>query len=192
MHGKPRIQGEALLEPPVDADAELALEQAVGTTASGGVLFLLWLVAELELPDRFADDPAFGAHPVHWWLYQLALAAAGVAPDDPAALAFAGQPPGSVPASLWDPAAPADLAQIAELVDRSGLALAARLDRDAAEAPALLTWICDRPARIVADPGWIEAEFDLARVDTGLRRVGLDLDPGYLPWLGVVLRFRYA
>ena len=46
-------------------------------------------------------------------------------------------------------------------------------------------------AAIVADPGWLEAHFPLSTVSIDLRRAGLDLDPGYLPWLGVVVRFVY-
>jgi hypothetical protein len=30
------------------------------------------------------------------------------------------------------------------------------------------------------------------QVSTVVRRAGLDLDPGYRPWLGVVVRFRYV
>jgi hypothetical protein len=45
---------------------------------------------------------------------------------------------------------------------------------------------------VVADPGWIEIRLDLREVATDVRRVGLDLDPGWLPWLGVVMRFAYA
>jgi hypothetical protein len=49
-----------------------------------------------------------------------------------------------------------------------------------------------RRAEIVADPGWIEARLALEEIDTRVRRAGLDLDPGYLPWLGVVVKFRYV
>ena len=48
-----------------------------------------------------------------------------------------------------------------------------------------------RRARITADPGWIDVHFSLRDVSTELRRAALDLDPGFLPWLGVVLRIRY-
>jgi len=49
-----------------------------------------------------------------------------------------------------------------------------------------------RRARIVADPGWIEVHLSLDDVDLDLRRAGLDLDPGWLPWLGAVVRFVYG
>ena len=41
------------------------------------------------------------------------------------------------------------------------------------------------------ESGWIELHLPLAGVDTAIRRLGLDLDPGFLPWLGCVLRICY-
>ena len=49
-----------------------------------------------------------------------------------------------------------------------------------------------RVAEIVVDPGWIEVRLQLEEVDVDLRRAGLDLDPGWLPWLGAVVRFVYG
>jgi hypothetical protein len=60
------------------------------------------------------------------------------------------------------------------------------------ERAAMLEKVCRRPARVLADPGWIEIHFSLDDVDTTLRRARLDLDPGFVPWLGVVLRFVYG
>ena len=57
--------------------------------------------------------------------------------------------------------------------------------------PALLSRLLCRDARISADPGWIDVHFALRDVSVDLRRAALDLDPGFLPWLGVVLRYRY-
>jgi len=56
---------------------------------------------------------------------------------------------------------------------------------------ALIEFVCRRRAEIVADPGWIEVRFSLDEVATEIRRAGLDLDQGYVPWLGVVVRFIY-
>jgi hypothetical protein len=59
------------------------------------------------------------------------------------------------------------------------------------EDEELLDKVCRRRARVLADPGWIEIHFSLDDVETTLRRARLDLDPGFVPWLGVVLRFVY-
>lgn len=53
-------------------------------------------------------------------------------------------------------------------------------------------------ANVVRRPGWIvwdrthvEVWMPLSRVDLRIRRAGLDLDPGWVPWLGRVIRFYY-
>jgi hypothetical protein len=49
-----------------------------------------------------------------------------------------------------------------------------------------------RGAVVAADPGWIEVRFSLRDLDPAIRRAGLDLDPGWLPWLGTVVSFAYV
>ena len=113
--------------------------------------------------------------------------------DNPAALAFAGLPPGSEPPSAGQPS-PSDEEQreldgyVAEIVAalRESLGDSGRDDR------ALVEYVCARECEVVADPGWIEARFSIEDVTLDIRRAGLDLDPGYLPWLGIVLRFVYG
>lgn len=51
--------------------------------------------------------------------------------------------------------------------------------------------LCCRYAKLLIDDGWLELVFDLDRVDTEIRRAGLDLDPGFVPWLGKVVKIRY-
>ena len=73
--------------------------------------------------------------------------------------------------------------------------LRARLEgRELAAVPetALLAAVVYRRAEIVADPGWIDVELDLDEVSVDLRAAGLDLDPGWLPAIGCVVRFRYV
>jgi len=49
-----------------------------------------------------------------------------------------------------------------------------------------------RPAHLALTPTHVDLHFDLAQADLRLRRAGLDLDPGWLPWLGRVVSFHYA
>ena len=51
--------------------------------------------------------------------------------------------------------------------------------------------VAKRDAAVDRKPGWIEIHLSLADVDLDIRRAGLDIDPGWLPWLGRVVRFRY-
>ena len=48
------------------------------------------------------------------------------------------------------------------------------------------------PMRWLAEMGWIEVHLRLDDVDVDARRAGLDLDPGWVSWLGVVVRFVYV
>jgi hypothetical protein len=54
-----------------------------------------------------------------------------------------------------------------------------------------VTTVCQRPGRLRFEPGWIELHLSIDHVDTRIRRLGLDVDPGYLPWLGCVVRICY-
>lgn len=153
-------------------------------TSHGGLLFLLHLVDALRWPERFGAA-------LEVVLHSVAVTLLPVEPDDAAALAFAGKRPGDE--APEPPEATLELAPLrAELL----AALRARLVRAGVEASpsdgALLELVCHRRAVITADPGWFDVEFELQQVSPALRRAGLDLDPGWLPWLGVVVRFRYA
>jgi hypothetical protein len=171
------------------------------------VLFLLSVLDELDVPDRLADslgdddEPGLGG-----LLHRLAMdLVARALPDaepphpwDPALLAFCGHPDGDPPAppGADDPARrrAAELA-LADQVGRILAELRSRLEPEDAPARSdalLLLAVCHRHAVIDASPGWIDVELDLDEVTVEVRRAGLDLDPGYLPWLGSVVMFRYA
>jgi hypothetical protein len=120
--------------------------------------------------------------------------------DDAAALAFAGLAPDSTPPSQTEePLIDEGLTVIAAARAHLILALRNRLaQRPHTEAllalddDALSEFVWRRDARILADPGWLEIRFSLDDVSTEIRGAGLDLDPGWVPWLGVVMRFIYA
>ena len=58
------------------------------------------------------------------------------------------------------------------------------LDRPDRRRTRSLDVVCRRRGEIVADPGWIEVRLPLDEVSVEVRRAGLDLDPGWIPWLG--------
>ncbi|MCO6457758.1 MAG: hypothetical protein J5I93_20835 [Pirellulaceae bacterium] len=201
--------------PAQSAPAELANHAAIGrrqraVTQAGGLLLLIHVIDQLEIPRAVVAGgrwPALAARPLRWVLHQLALRLAGVEPGDAAALALAGLSPGSRPPSLDSPApTPAELAELQRMGDTIVQATrqrlldfaAARRGREVERSSEmslpddrLLEWLIHRPARLEADPGWIAAYFDLRDVSTEIRGAGLDLDPGYVPWLGVVIKFHY-
>ena len=88
-------------------------------------------------------------------------------------------------------------------------AVCAPILREVATSAALTAWRCllrrycrvyahiglhdliVRPGRIVVTPLHLDVFFEPGMVDLRIRRAGLDLDPGWVPWLGRVLRFHY-
>lgn len=162
--------------------------RASGETRWGGLLFLLHLAHPLAgtLPDALA------ARPFRWTLHALARALAPMDEQDPAALAFAGLPPESDPPSRGEPpATDAERDAVRALADGLAADLRARLGADAGAA-ALLHATCRRSAVIEADPGWFDVRLRLDEASLDVRRAELDLDPGWIPWLGVAVRFVYG
>lgn len=161
-------------------------------TEWAGLLFLLATAADAGLPDRLHQDPALVDRSVRWTLHRLALELAPyAAEDDPAVLALAGQPPTADPPAGPGPN-PAEQAALTATAGHWRAATARRLDPDAPDAENVIAGIIARRGEVVADPGWLEVVLDIADIDFNIRRAGLDLDPGWVPWLGVVVRFRYV
>jgi hypothetical protein len=55
----------------------------------------------------------------------------------------------------------------------------------------LATLIC-RPARVQASLTHIDVAFPLSTLEVRIRRHALDVDPGWVPWLGRVVQFAYS
>ncbi|MEU9078174.1 hypothetical protein [Kitasatospora sp. NPDC048538] len=65
-------------------------------------------------------------------------------------------------------------------------------DAAPADGRAAVRAIARRGGEVAAEPGWIEVRLAAADIDLTVRRAGLDLDPGWVPWLGAVVRYVYA
>lgn len=178
---------------PVDANIDAPpAEPAAGIeTAWAGLLFLLNAARDAGMPETLLTDPVLDGIAATELLARVALALVPIVEDDPVVFAFAGADPHRTRCT-WDlplTGAPAD--RIDTHAAAWAAAVAHRLDRE------------DDPARCVADmglrtgtierePGWMDIHLDLQSVDLDVRRAGLDIDPGWVPWLGSVVRFRYA
>ena len=145
-------------------------------TRVGGVLLLLNV---LDRPDLRTwrgtwDEPQAG------WRHLVRLAGALDAAFDPPLTAFLADACGlDHPDALLRLASQGTADEVWRLAERQfGHAL---LRSAVAGGPAWLR--CDEP--------WIDVHFRLADARADLRRTGLDLDPGWLPWLGRVVRFHY-
>lgn len=179
---------EPLPETAAPEESLAGVHRQRGLTGAGGLLFLLAVLSDLDLPRAMVASELGRQRTLPWLLHRLALTLAEVQEHDAAALAFAGLGPEEEPPSRSEaPPTSAETAQLREWCRHVEGYLARRL----AGQQDLLAWVCRRRAEIVADPGWIEVHLSLGEVSTEIRRAGLDLDPGYLPWLGVVFKFIY-
>lgn len=169
-------------------------------TACAGLLFLLPVLARLGLPQWLAEAPDAGFTPR---VLQQALRRLRVPVHDPAwalvaaGVAEAGMQAAPAPACWSDPllAGSPDLTQ----------ALHAATDPDAQAAMWLtaarrwlrragrigLASLVLRPGFIGLSPTHADLHFRLHDTDLRVRRLGLDLDPGWLPWFGRVVAFHY-
>jgi hypothetical protein len=165
-------------------------------TGWGGLLFLLHIVDELHLPAGILCAEVFRARTLRWVLHRLAMRLPVAVARDPACLAFAATPPDApAPSDGEEPPTDEEDAAIGELEARVAARLHERMRgepaRDAAAARALARSVARRSARISWTPGWFDVLLRLDEVSVEVRRAGLDLDPGWVPWLGAVVRFVY-
>ncbi len=186
-------------EPPAAPETDPSMHQALVARPSsvwGGLLFLLTLLDADGFAERVAADPATFGVALRAALGRLALdllsrAAPDTTPDetDPAVLAFCG-----LDAKAPYPVSEGPPDWVAQEGDRLLAAIRARVseERGAESDQALLIGVIRRRALIRVDPGWIDVQLEIDDVDVDVRMAGLDLDPGYLAWLGAVVRFRYV
>jgi hypothetical protein len=175
-----------------DAEAQHPDEPSGEHTNHAGLLYLLNAASDAAMPDLLFADPVLDDIPGSELLARVALWLVTAADDDPAVLAFAGLEPRRVRRGWSRAPLPAGAQRRIDRHARGwAQAAAARLHRD--EDPALVVaGVTDRSGRIEREPGWVDVHLALADVDVDVRRAGLDLDPGWVPWLGCVVRFRYA
>jgi hypothetical protein len=175
-----------------DAAAQHPDEPSGEHTNHAGLLYLLNAAADAAMPDLLFADPVLDGIPGSELLARVALWLVTAADDDPAVLAFAGLEPRRVRRGWSRAPLPAGAQPCIDGHARAwAQAAAARLQRD--EDPALvMAGVTDRSGRIEREQGWVDVHLALADVDVDVRRAGLDLDPGWVPWLGCVVRFRYA
>jgi hypothetical protein len=197
--------------PASDADAgasgaanPVSAERSGVATEFGGLPFLLHLVERCDIPERATRGELADAGLVQVLcaigtriLERLLGAGAVPDPEDAALACLCGRTPIAGWRSALDAVElPAAVGQLADgEAERLIAALRAALEPSklaAAPEGELLAAVCRRRGRVVADPGWIDVCLDLVEVSTDVRRAGLDLDLGYRPWLGCVVRFVYG
>ncbi len=166
-------------------------------SAFAGLLFLLPILQRLGLEEALVAQPALIEAGFPARLLRFIGERAGLPNDDPLALAFDGFDPVAPWPVTWEMPAPAQ-AELASPKPRGRLnspllawhTAVRRWSRRHARM-GLIALIC-RPGAVALSHTQIEISFPLADVDIRLRRLALDVDPGWVPWLGKVVRFHYG
>ncbi|RZT17535.1 hypothetical protein EV649_5082 [Kribbella sp. VKM Ac-2569] len=174
-------------------DADSAPDESVvgARTAWGGLLFLLNTAADAGLPDSL-DEPPFLDRPTPWLVQQLCVRLVPALPDNPAVLAFSNVGL-DVPGDQLPPDA-SEAAALDRCAARWAAATASRLRPRVVDTPSdleLVRMLARRDATVLREPGWVEVVLRLDDVDLDIRHSGLDIDPGWIWWLGQVVRFLY-
>jgi len=183
----PAAPSRADTESPLTADAgDSAAPLPAGDTdtwhiAQGGLFYLLNLLNWRPVRERLFADPAAMAFPGGWgWLYRLGERLA-LEPELPLIRCLArlsGLPETTFPADLPPLPAAADIATLgAERYARFGLWHPRLL-----QMPALVRY--RRPE--------LDIHYAMADLDIAVRSAALDVDPGWLDWLGTLVRFHYV
>lgn len=161
------------------------------TTDWGGLFFLYGVMDDRALPQQLMGDAALVQRPLGMLLQAMAEMLLPNLNDDVASAMFAGAMPNE--ALPWEGEPPLDDDENRALASHIALLNDTLIQRLAwkGEVAAMLEWLCQRPACLRADPGWLTVALPLDKVDTTIRRAALDLNPGYLPWLGRVVEIVY-
>ncbi|MBS0554058.1 MAG: hypothetical protein JSS47_16255 [Proteobacteria bacterium] len=163
-------------------------------TSAAGLLFLLRVLASLRLPEWLEENAAWRDAALPASILACALRRLRVPEDDPAWLMgmAAADRPEPMPASeCWSALGAAGLQPkekrtVAEIWlggCRRWLRMRARIG----VADLVL-----RPGHMAITATHADVWMAIEQTDLRVRRAGLDLDPGWVPWLGRVVHFHYG
>jgi len=173
-------------------------------TSFAGLLFVVPILERLGFSTFLASHPAFlaGGLPtrVLWFIGQRV----GLPSGDPLALSFRAELAGEDDPALFGTAdvtftLPAPAAEILSAPEprapldspcTAWLTAVRRWSRRHARMG--LTTLIRRPGRVHISRTHIAAGFALSQIDVRLRRLALDVDPGWVPWMGRVVQFNYG
>jgi hypothetical protein len=173
---------------------------------AGGLLFLLPLLARLGLP-AWCQDEAAAASRLSRNILRLALLRLRIPTDDPVWPLLTTPMPDSAD-SVPDASFGLDTAQPPVWLQAAWWTAIQHMPPDA--EPAACCWlhaarcwlrrvggiglaslVC-RPGHLVLTSTHVDVHFGLNDADLRVRRLGLDCDPGWLPWFGRVVNFHYG
>ena len=142
------------------------------STAFAGLLFVVPILARCGFADRLQSHLDFIERRLPERLLGYIARRGGIAEDDPFAALFPYEP-GDDPGEL-----------------RAWMNVVRRWCRRHADLGLLA--LIRRRGRVFASDTHLDVMFDLSQIDVRVRRVALDVNPGWVPWLGRVIQFTYT
>jgi hypothetical protein len=155
---------------------EPAAWPGLSVTEAGGIGFVLNVLRRLGYAEWLEHHPGWAHQAVAHQVLARVLDALAVPEDDPVRDLV--RRVGRAPPRLRERAA----VRAWSLAVHRWLRVHARIGMDE---------VVLRPGRIAVTRTHLDVWFDPALCDLRIRRAGLDLDPGWLPWLGRVVAFHY-
>jgi hypothetical protein len=135
------------------------------------LFFLLPVLVRLGLPNLLTEHPHLAQTGLPWHILHAALALARLRKPDPLS-------------SLPTPPIPPQHGTLAPILLRSHHLVRRLTD-------LTLPGLVRRPALVTLTVAHIDIFFRPKDADVRIRRAGLDLDPGWVPWLQRVVRFHF-
>ena len=190
-HSLGRLQGNAgLVAPVVEPTVREAPQQQAEVplyTPYAGFLFLIPLLARAGLSRAIQGHPEWIDSHVPWRVLRSIAERLSIPEDDPVYLWLSASERGSSEQVQQEHS---------ECVAKEVEAIVAQWRQ------AMRSWCRLQAhlglANLVHRPGWVscsqthvEVWMPLSDIDLRIRRAGLDIDPGWVPWLGQVIRFHY-
>ncbi|AEG00822.1 hypothetical protein [Methylomonas methanica] len=149
-------------------------------TGQGGLFYLLNFLNLPQVQDALFSEPQTRAYPSAWgWLWRLADALTWE-PDPALEKLFA---------YFCGYQRPEQLLQLPAMPQMPDLL---QWGRQRYGAELFHREILTMPALVETDACHVDVFYALDKVNLDVRRVGLDIDPGWLPWLGKVVKFHYG
>ena len=149
-------------------------------TSAGGLLFVVQALRHLRFDEYGRENPALIEQGLAAEFLRNIAQRTRTPPDDPILTAILGESDESTRASAC--VNPLDVVEWINAV-RRWCRFSARIG---------LYSLVRRPARVAYTRTHIDLSFALRSVDIRVRRAGLDLDPGWVPWLDRVVLFHYT
>ncbi len=191
---------ESVKSQPTAGDREFveAPDTAI-TSEFAGLFLLLPMLAEVDehdsgisLIETMAADTALQDRSLAWILYHLTRCWLSIPATDPGLRAFCGiQLDSDWPWPADDCELPSETQRLSGYAQEIEAKILLRFAHRKEDGQQLIASLCRRHARLLIQRGWLELVFSFEQVDTDIRRAGLDLDPGYVRWLGKVVKIRY-